>query len=48
MKQHNLGMPSSNTVLYGHYETPEGTISHLYRLKKLQDNTKGFNGTLYK
>ena len=33
---------SSATVLYGHYETPKALINHLHRLRKLQDNTKGF------
>ena len=40
---HKLGMPSNATVLYGHYETPKALINHLHRLRKLQDNTKGFN-----
>ncbi len=40
---HNLGMPSNATILYGHIEKPIHIISHLERLRELQDKTGGFN-----
>ena len=40
---HRLGMPTNATMLYGHIESPEHRIDHLDRLRKLQDETGGFN-----
>ena len=40
---HQLGIPTNATILYGHLETYEHRIDHLNRLRKLQDETKGFN-----
>ena len=40
---HNLGLTSNATMLYGHSETPEQRIDHMHRLRKLQDQTGGFN-----
>ncbi len=40
---HGLGIPSNATMLYGHAESAEQRISHLLRLRDLQDRTKGFN-----
>ncbi len=39
---HKLGIPSNATLLYGHIETIEERITHLIRLRELQDETKGF------
>ena len=40
---HKLNMPSNATMLYGHIEKTEHIIDHMYRLRKLQDKTNGFN-----
>jgi aminodeoxyfutalosine synthase len=40
---HNLGMPSNATMLYGHVESYENRVDHMERLRKLQDETGGFN-----
>jgi aminodeoxyfutalosine synthase len=40
---HKLGMPSNATMLYGHLETYARRIDHMERLRKLQDETGGFN-----
>lgn len=40
---HQLGLASNATMLYGHIETYEHRIAHLEQLRKLQDETHGFN-----
>jgi aminodeoxyfutalosine synthase len=40
---HNLGIPSNATMLYGHIENYSHRISHMARLRELQDRTGGFN-----
>ena len=40
---HEIGMKSNATILYGHIEKPIHRIDHLDRLRKLQDETGGFN-----
>ncbi len=40
---HRLGIPTNATMLYGHIETPLHRIDHLDRLRRLQDETGGFN-----
>jgi aminodeoxyfutalosine synthase len=40
---HNLGMHSNATMLYGHIEKYWHRIDHMERLRKLQDETGGFN-----
>jgi aminodeoxyfutalosine synthase len=40
---HALGMHSNATMLYGHIEQPVHRIDHMERLRKLQDETGGFN-----
>ena len=40
---HGWGMPTNATMLYGHIEFPEHRIDHLDRLRRLQDETGGFN-----
>jgi aminodeoxyfutalosine synthase len=39
---HELGLRSNATMLYGHIEKPAHRIDHLLRLRKLQDETGGF------
>lgn len=39
---HSLGLRSNATMLYGHIEGPEHRVDHLLRLRKLQDETGGF------
>ncbi len=40
---HHLGMHSNATILYGHIEKFWHRIDHMERLRRLQDETKGFN-----
>jgi aminodeoxyfutalosine synthase len=40
---HQMGIGSNATMLYGHIETYQHRIDHLYRLRQLQDKTNGFN-----
>lgn len=40
---HQLGIPTNATILYGFFETYNHRVDHLDRLRKLQDETKGFN-----
>jgi aminodeoxyfutalosine synthase len=40
---HELGIPSNATILYGHVEKYKDRIDHMSRLRKLQDETGGFN-----
>lgn len=39
---HLLGIRSNATMLYGHFETKEEQLEHLFALRELQDNTGGF------
>jgi cyclic dehypoxanthinyl futalosine synthase len=39
---HQLGMPSSATMMFGHVETVEERVQHLQRLRDTQDETGGF------
>jgi aminodeoxyfutalosine synthase len=39
---HRLGLPTNATMLHGHVETPAERIDHLDRLRRLQDETGGF------
>jgi aminodeoxyfutalosine synthase len=39
---HRLGLRSNATMLYGHVETPADRVDHLLRLRRLQDETGGF------
>ena len=41
---HELGLPTTCTMLYGHVETRRHRVDHLCRLRELQDETKGFVG----
>jgi len=40
---HKLGMHSNATMLFGHIENYQHRVDHMSRLRKLQDNTNGFN-----
>jgi aminodeoxyfutalosine synthase len=40
---HQIGMHSNATMLYGHIEKNYHRIDHMERLRKLQDETRGFN-----
>src|SRR5215211_3618318 len=40
---HKTGLHSNATMLYGHIESYEDRIDHMDRLRKLQDETGGFN-----
>ena len=40
---HQMGMHSNATMLYGHIEKYHHRIDHMERLRKLQDETRGFN-----
>jgi aminodeoxyfutalosine synthase len=39
---HLCGIQTNATMLYGHVETYEDRVDHLFRLRELQDMTKGF------
>lgn len=40
---HRLGLPTNATMLYGHVESYVHRIDHMERLRRLQDETQGFN-----
>ena len=40
---HNLGLHSNATMLYGHIESYAHRVDHMARLRRLQDETAGFN-----
>lgn len=39
---HLLGIPTNTTMLYGHVETIEERVKHMEEIRKLQDETGGF------
>ncbi|HLG29073.1 MAG TPA: radical SAM protein [Candidatus Brocadiales bacterium] len=39
---HRLGMKTTATMMFGHIERPEDRITHLERIRTLQDETGGF------
>ncbi len=39
---HRAGLRSNATMLYGHIETPAERVTHLLRLREVQDETGGF------
>ena len=41
-KAHELGLRTTATMMFGHVETIEDRIEHLYVLRSLQDETHGF------
>ncbi len=40
---HNLGIRTNCTMLFGHLESRRDRISHMFALRDLQDETKGFD-----
>jgi aminodeoxyfutalosine synthase len=42
---HSLGIPSNATMLYGHVETPEERIGHFVKLRELQEESLGRQGS---
>ena len=40
---HKIGLRSSATMLFGHIETDDEIVHHLFELRKLQAETNGFN-----
>jgi FO synthase len=39
---HEVGLPSSSTMMYGHVDAPEHWLAHLRTLARIQDCTGGF------
>ncbi|MFX1385582.1 MAG: 7,8-didemethyl-8-hydroxy-5-deazariboflavin synthase subunit CofH [Promethearchaeota archaeon] len=39
---HNLGIPTTSTIMYGHIESLNDRITHLEVLREIQKETKGF------
>jgi len=39
---HDLDIPTNATLLFGHIETDEEIINHLFKLKKIQEESPGF------
>jgi 7,8-didemethyl-8-hydroxy-5-deazariboflavin synthase CofH subunit len=39
---HQLGIPSTSTMMYGHTETPEHWVRHLLLMREIQQETGGF------
>jgi CofH subfamily radical SAM domain protein len=39
---HELGIPSTSTMMYGHAERPEHWVRHLLLLRQIQKDTRGF------
>jgi FO synthase len=39
---HELGLPSSSTMMYGHVDHPGHWVAHIKRLRRIQEDTGGF------
>jgi len=39
---HELGMPTSSTMMYGHVDTPAHVVGHLRVIRSIQERTGGF------
>ena len=39
---HELGIPSSSTIMYGHVDAPPHWVAHIRRLARIQSDTGGF------
>jgi FO synthase subunit 2 len=39
---HDLGIPTTSTIMYGHVETPEHWVKHMNLLRDIQHETGGF------
>lgn len=42
-KAHHIGFHTTATMMFGHVETDEDIVEHLFRLRELQDRTGGFS-----
>ncbi|WP_131737840.1 bifunctional FO biosynthesis protein CofGH [Actinomadura roseirufa] len=40
---HDLGMPTTSTMMYGHVDTPSHWVGHLRLLRSIQERTGGFS-----
>ncbi|WP_347059893.1 bifunctional FO biosynthesis protein CofGH [Blastococcus sp. HT6-30] len=40
---HEVGIPTTSTMMYGHVDTPAHWVGHLRTLSRLQDRTSGFS-----
>jgi cyclic dehypoxanthinyl futalosine synthase len=41
-RAHRAGLRTTATMMYGHVETPEERLQHMFRLRELQDEMGGF------
>ncbi|WP_456418768.1 5-amino-6-(D-ribitylamino)uracil--L-tyrosine 4-hydroxyphenyl transferase CofH [Methanocaldococcus infernus] len=41
-KAHSLGIPTTSTMMYGHVEDYKDWVNHLFLLREIQEETKGF------
>ena len=39
---HEVGLPSSSTMMYGHIDSPRHWVGHMHVLREVQDRTGGF------
>lgn len=39
---HDIGLPSSSTIMYGHVDAPPHWVAHIRRIGAIQDDTGGF------
>jgi FO synthase subunit 2 len=39
---HRLGIPSTATIMYGHIESWENRVDHLFTIRAIQEETRGF------
>lgn len=39
---HEVGLPTTSTIMFGHIDTPKHWARHLLRIRELQKKTKGF------
>jgi 7,8-didemethyl-8-hydroxy-5-deazariboflavin synthase CofH subunit len=39
---HELGIPTTSTIMYGHIEQPEDWVDHMLLLRAIQQRTRGF------
>jgi dehypoxanthine futalosine cyclase len=39
---HNIGLPASATMMYGHVENNNDVVDHFFKIANLQEKTKGF------
>ncbi|MBI5167799.1 MAG: dehypoxanthine futalosine cyclase [candidate division NC10 bacterium] len=39
---HSLGLPTTATMMFGSVEGPEDIVTHLVRIREIQDRTRGF------